>query len=178
MKEGITKHRALLGVELFEVSNDYIFKLREGHPDPHRVFKLLPEYTLNSNKGEKFNHMILAEDHHQWVGHFEPTKENNEKYLYFNLKTIDNLLLEEINNSGMECLFDEFDFQKILSKFKPQSTKDATNLIFPIVNYLIVDIDYQISYDHYSGGYECDDIYVNIVGYLDNNYQIQLFNHE
>lgn len=47
----ITKHIALVGVELFEVSNNFIFKLSQNRPMPYQVFKILPKYTINTNDG-------------------------------------------------------------------------------------------------------------------------------
>jgi hypothetical protein len=51
MKEGISKIQCLLGVELYEVSANFICKLRETHKHPEEAFDYLPEFTL----GDKNN---------------------------------------------------------------------------------------------------------------------------
>ena len=165
MEEGISKVRCLLGVQLYELSNKYISELRKKHKTNESIFKLLPEYTINTNE-KGGNSPILANYFLQFVDYFKD--ENLIKYLLFDLITIDNLLLEEISNTGAEDLFKDFDFIKILSFFTPHNDYDMSRYITPITRYLIVEITYDISYDHYSGGYDCESN-VNIIGYLNEN---------
>lgn len=161
MKDDILVYKALLGVELFEISSKFINKLRNEHPNPNKVFGLLPTYTLRDNGS-----IAIAEYHHQFVGTFDSEKE--EKYLYFNLTTLDALLQEEINNVGFEDLFEkDLDFRKILSSFVPQIKTDASNFIFPHTDYLVIETTYTTSVDH-EGGYDCETD-VKVVGYLDNS---------
>lgn len=171
MREGTEKHWALLGVELYEISNNFIYELREKQKNCERVFELLPEYTINNNSSAN-NRPALARYHHQFAGSFKHNAEANEKYPYFNLRTLDSFLEEEISNAGIEDLFKKFDFKKIL--FTSQSENDTTKFVFPYCNYLVVEIIYITSYDHYSGGYECD-TEIDIIGYLNNNLQTILF---
>jgi len=167
MREGISKHLALLAVELYEISEEFIYKLREKQHERQDVFEHLPEFTINKNETAK-NQPIRAEYYHQFVGALKPEK--NEKYLYFNLATQDRLLHEEISQGGAEDLFDEIDFEKILSKFTPEPEENISKFVFPTTHYLVVEFIYTTSYDHYGGGYDCD-MDVDIVGYLDHNLQ-------
>lgn len=167
MKEGVSKVQCLLGVEYFEISDNFIYNLRENHKRVDKVFDFLPKYTLGGN-----NQIVLAEYYHQFVG-FEK-KEKPEFYPYFNLKTMDNLLQEEIDNAGCEDLFKEENFLKHLMKFLPEKQENISNFVFPRTNYLIVELTYITSQDHHSGGYECD-MEIEIVGYLSGNFSPQFF---
>ena len=169
-----SKHTALIGVELFTISNNFIHKLSQHRPMPYQIFKVLPKYTINTNEGG-LNGIILAEEFLQFVGMFESNK-NDPKYLMFNLKSVDSLLNEEISQAGIEKLFDDYDFQKILddANFIPQKDEDIENFSFPRVNYLVVEIYYDGAYDH-EGIYDCD-MHVEIVGYLDDDMVLNKFN--
>ena len=167
MREGISKHLALLAVELYEISDEFIYELREKQHPRQDVFERLPEFTINKNEGG-CNQPIPAKYYHQFVGALKPDK--NEKYLYFNLATLDSLLDEEISQGGIDDLFQGFDFEKFLSKFAPEPEGNISKFVFPTTHYLIVELIYTTNYDHYSGGYDCD-MDVDIVGYLDNNLQ-------
>lgn len=160
MKEGISIKEVLLGVELYEVSNNFMFNLRESRPNPSSLFKILPEFTL-TDKGN----IVTAEWYHQFIGCIN--EKNNKKYTYLNLVTNDSLLLEEVSNCGYEDLFEkDLDMNKILSMFGKQKDDDISGFVFPVINYLIVEIKYVTTYDHFNGGYDSEG-YFTIVGYLD-----------
>jgi hypothetical protein len=165
MRAGIHKIKTLLGVELFEISNNFIHAIREKHPRPEQVFNFLPKYTINTNK-EAHNQVVQAEWYHQFVGcfHDEP---KNDKYLYFNIETLDATLREEISNVGIEDLLKDLDFKKILSNFTPENEENLSHFCFPHCNFLIVELTYETSYDH-EGGYDCD-MSFDVVGYFDSD---------
>lgn len=173
MIEGTTKHLTLLGVELYEISEKLIYNLRNSEPrKPNNVFEHLPEYTINTNE-KAGNRPVLAEYFHQFLGfNFDENKEC-QKYLYFNLKTADALLQEEINNDGIE-LFKNFNFKHLFRFFKPEPEENFRNFRIPTINYLVVELTYTTSYDHYSGGYDCE-MEIDIVGFLNSMLQIQYF---
>lgn len=170
----VSKQKVLLNVELYRISGRFIHELRKGQNNPEKVFKHLPVFTLNTN--EKANlQPIIAEYFHQFVGIMDD--ERNEKYTYFNLTTKDANLNEEISNSGIEDLFEDFDFEKVLSVFEPHSGNDIKNFIFPHSNYLVIELTYISSYDYHNGGYDYD-FEIDIIGYLNNNLEIQYFDDE
>jgi hypothetical protein len=172
--EGISKEKCLLAIELYDVSDKYIYNLREKQQHRRDVFAYLPFYTVNTNKGQH-NQPMIADCFLQWAGNF---KDHNEIiYLMFNAHTLDRQLEEEISNAGIEDLFQKLDFVKILSNFVPQSEDDFSKGVFPRVNYLIVEITYDVSYDDYNGGYDCDTD-VDIIGYLDNQLQAKYFENK
>ena len=172
--EGRSTIKCLLGVNFYEISEKYLYDLRQKHKNPEKIFDFLPKYTTNTNK-EAHNQPVRAEYYHQFAGHFlNPNHEKNEKYLYFDLQTLDRQLDEEIANSGADDLFDDFDFKKILSNFVPHTEDDLSKFVFPRAEYLIVEITYDVSYDYYSGGYDCDRE-VDITGYLNGNLEPILF---
>lgn len=174
MREGTTKHLVLLGIELYEISEKLIYDLRNSEPrKPDNVFEHLPEYTINTNPGAK-NQPVPAKYFHQFLGfNFDENKEC-QKYLYFNLKTADALLQEEIDNSGIDSLFKDFNFKHLFRFFKPEPEENFRNFRIPFTNYLVVELRYTTSYDHYSGGYDCD-MEIDVVGYLNSMLQIQYF---
>ena len=47
----ITRHTALVGIELFMVSNNFMYKLSQNRPMPYQIFNVLPKYTINTNVG-------------------------------------------------------------------------------------------------------------------------------
>lgn len=168
----ITKHTALVGIELFKVSNNFIYKLTQNRPMPYHIFHVLPKYTINTNVGGG-NRIILAEEFLQFVGCFELDNKNPE-YLMFNINTMDSLLDEEISQAGIEDLFNEFDFEKILSHFIPENEERLENHSFPFVNYLVVELHYDGGFDR-EGIYDCD-MHVEITGFLDGDMVLNKFN--
>jgi len=168
----ITTHIALVGVELFNVSNNFIYKISQCRPMPYQIFKVLPKYTINTNEGG-LNKIILAEEFLQFVGTFESDKMNT-KYLMFNFNTLDSLLNEEMNQAGIEDLFKDYDFKQVLSHFVPQEEEDLEQFVFPHVNYLVVELRYDGGFDH-EGIYDCD-MHVEITGFLKGNMELEKFN--
>jgi hypothetical protein len=166
MREGIHKIKALLGIELFEISNNFMYKLRNSHPDPDDVFDFIPKYTINTNQ-EQHHQPMLAEYYMQFIGIVE-SESYNTKFLCFNVVPIDATLKEEIDNAGVEDLFKSFDFKKILSNFTPQCEDDISNFVFPHMSYLVIEMTYDVTYDHYGGGYDCE-MELDIIGYLNND---------
>jgi len=172
-----------MAVEVFEISNKYIFELRESHKSSDEVFDILPEFTLNTNEKsddktgrERFFEQyqpITARYFHQFVGSFE--HEEPQKYLYFNLESIDHQLDYEMSQCGKEEFFKGFDFKKILSIFVPDTDEDIKNHVFPRTHYLIVELIYTREYDNYSGGWESE-MDVDITGYLNANLEAVYFN--
>jgi hypothetical protein len=174
MREGTTKHLVLLGVELYKISEKLIYDLRNSEPrKPDNAFEHLPEYTINTNSGAK-NQPIPAKYFHQFLGFSFDENKDCQKYLYFNLKTADALLQEEIDNSGVDDLFKDFDFKYLFRFFKPEPEENFRNFRIPFTNYLVVELTYITSYDHYSGGYDVD-MEIDVVGYLNSTLQIQYF---
>jgi len=167
-------HKCLLGVEVFEISDKYIHALRKAQEsNPERVFDVLPEYTINVNEGAQVkNGLIVARYYHQFVGMFEGKA---EKYLYFNLHTLDSQLDYEFSQCGKEEFFKDLDFKKILSYFTPQNCEDISHFAIPRENYLIVELTYTSSYDNYSGATEYE-MEADITGYLNGNLEPIYFN--
>lgn len=171
MLGGIHTHKALLCVEYYEISTKFIHDLRLAHTKPEEVFRILPKYTINTNK-EANNRPIDAEYFHQYVGLFD--QEENVKYKYFNLHTLDVTLDEEFKAIGVDEFFKDLDFLKLLSNFTPEPDENISKFVFSNCNYFIVELVYDVSYDR-EGGYDCETSY-DIIGYLDNNLNTVYFN--
>lgn len=166
-----SKHLTLMGVELYEISSDYLYELRQKQPDGRMIFDHLPEYTFNRNAEGK-GMIVCAREHLQFVGLDKPSKP--EKFLFFNLTPIDSLLDYEVNEGGIEEIFENVNFENYLSVFAPHTEEDHSKFRMPDTNYLIIAIMYCTSTDYYSGGSETDVDY-EIEGYLDHNLQRQSF---
>jgi hypothetical protein len=161
----ISKIKAIVGIEYYEISDKFIYNLRMNHPRPEQAFDYLPKYTINTNK-EGNNEIVGADWFLQFAGTFENTTEN-PTHLMFNIETLDATLKEELSNAGIEEIFKGIDFKEILKNFTPESENNLEKFIFSHCNYIIVETTYDASYDH-EGGYDCD-VYFDIVGYLDDN---------
>jgi len=171
MREGTSIHKALIGIELFEISTNLIFKLRNSHTKSEHVFMHLPKYCLND-----YGNIMISEYYYQFTGLSE--EEENKKHLFFNLNTLDTLLQEELNNCDVDNIFDKnLDFKFILSKFAPQSDEKIVNFAFSNVEYIMIEMIYETNYDHNCGGYDTEKS-VNIIGYLDNELQYRKYENE
>jgi len=171
MREGISKHLALICINYYEISDNFIYKLRESHPNPQQAFDYLPKYTINTN--EKGNNQIIeAEYFLQFAGCFENTNEN-PKYLMFDIETLDATLNQEISDAGIDEVFKNIDFKNILSVFKPQTEEDEMSFVFPNSNYLTFEISYDTSYNN-ENGYDCE-VYYKFIGYLDDIMNVVYF---
>ena len=170
---GLDKIKCLLAVEVYEISEKYISSLRLAHRNANEVFDILPEFTINTNEGAN-NEPILAKYFHQFMGYDE---NDEKKYLYFNLSTVDNQLDFELNETTAEDLFKEFNFKKMLSNFTPLLDDSLEKYVVAPTNYLVVELTYMLTQDYYSGGWE-GDMDVDIIGYLDEKLNVIEFKDE
>jgi len=164
-------HLALLAVDAYIVTSKDVFEMRQIHKT-HPFNQLLP-YTINSKAvNDKANNGLIDASYYlQFMGTYEDDDYPNQ--ILFDLNTQDDLLHEEVNAVGYDDLFDGIDFKKILDNFSIPMYKDRwKKLGAPI--YLIVEMNYMSSYDHYSGATEYD-LMVDIVGYLDSNLEKVIF---
>ena len=164
-------HLAIMAVDAYIVSNKDVYEIREQyktHPFDHLHPFTINLKELNDKAG---NTIIPAEFYLQFMGIVKD--ENTPNHILFDLNTQDDLLHEEISNAGYEDLFEGIDFKKILDHFPIKNYKDKwKRLGAPI--YLIVQMNYFSSYDHYSGATEWE-LETEIVGYLDGNLEKVIF---
>lgn len=164
-------HLAIMAVQAYNVSNKDVYEMRERYKT-HPFDQFYP-YTINlkSVNDKAGNTIIPAEYYLQYMG-----LADNDEYpdqVLFDLSTHDDLLFEEISNVGYEDLFQGIDFKKILDHFPIVDYKDHwKRLGAPF--YLIVEMNYFSSYDHYSGATEYE-LETDIVGYLDANLEKHIF---
>jgi hypothetical protein len=160
----IEKHVAILSIDrLYKISGNQLHGFMKKYPNVNHGFKRLPALTYSTNDGGKHK-LRYAEDYLYYVAY-----ENNEKeYLFFDLSTTDGLLNEEISNSGIEDLFEGVNWKNILSVFEPESFDRLNKGYFPKAKYLIAELKYEMSKD-WEYGWECDGVYGDIIGYLDED---------
>lgn len=157
---GVVTERVLLNVELANVSEKTLFKLRSYNLNPEHAFDILPEYTFGNNKN-----LIEARYYHQFTGLHEEDCQDRE-YLFMRFMTLDSSLDYEIQNSGIEEVLSGFDLQRYLSVFTPD--KADKSLFFNQLksNYLVLELTHITTY--VPEGYDYD-LEIDIVGYLNKN---------
>lgn len=163
-------HLAIMAVNAYIINTNDLYELNQKYKK--NIFDHILPYTINLKEyNDKANNDIIQSDVYlQFVPKIK--EENPNKYLVFDFQTFDEVLAEEISAVGND-LFQGIDFKKILSNFSIKTFKDKGNrLDAPF--YLIVQMEYFGSYDHYSGVSEYD-LIIDIVGYLDGNLEKVIF---
>ena len=157
-------YKTLLGVEIIKVSSKFIFKLRKERVNPESVFDELPEYVLNEK------HNIITDTRHYL--HYVGTNERETETFYYmmNFHTLDRHLDYELNESGIDTFVTALNITRILDKLVVVPETVICNHGFPTVNYLMVSINVESTYDHYSGGYDYEVDY-KLDGYLDKDFK-------
>jgi hypothetical protein len=87
-----------------------------------------------------------------------------------NFHTLDRHLDYELNESGIDTFVTALNITRILDKLVVVPETVITNYGFPTVNYLMVSINVESVYDHYSGGYDYEVDY-KLDGYLDKDFK-------
>jgi hypothetical protein len=167
----MSTHLAIMAVDAYIINSNDLYELNQKYKK--HTFDHLHPYTINKKEyNDKANNGIIPSNYYlQFSGHIK--EENPQEYTLFDFQTFDEVLGEEISACGAEELFQGIDFKKILSHFPIKSYKNRYKILDAPL-YLIVQMDYFGSYDHYSGAteYELD---VDIVGYLDSNLEKTIF---
>ncbi len=164
-------HLAIMALDAYVINSNDLYELRQKYK--RNTFEHLLPYTINLkeyNDAAK-NNIIPSEYYLQFTGQIK--EEIIQEYTLFNLSTLDEVLGEEIGCAGVEDLFQAVNFKKILSKF-PIVTYTEKGVWLRAPHYLMVQMDYFSSYDHYSGATEYD-LVVDIIGYLDTNLEKHIF---
>ena len=92
-------HKIILSIDrLYKFSTSDLNKIRAGHRIDRHAFKILPYWTINNN-----GKLIETEDWLQFTGIGE---KNDDSFYLFDLSTTDELLNEEISNTGYISLFE------------------------------------------------------------------------
>jgi hypothetical protein len=171
IREGVTKIRGLIAIEVFEVSDSFIYYMRQNELRKENIWDRFPEYTINMNEGAN-GEPIPARYYLQFAGSFEPKEgEEENKYLLFNINPCDIFIDEEFREGGTEYMFEGHDFREILKPFLPTiPIKDikSFNYFRAPAQYIIMEITYITNHDYYSGGYDTDVEY-EVIGYLDKD---------
>jgi hypothetical protein len=167
-------HVAIMAIDAYRITDKDIHELYELYHRRENVFNHIFEFSINENKGGN-NQPIITEYYHQFVGQVID-EDNPKEFICFDVTTNDNLLHEEICQCGVEDLFQGIDFKRMLetSYIEPYETY-FKKLGRP--QYFLVQIDYMGSYDYHHGGYEYD-MEIDVIGYLDANYEKILFENK
>ena len=152
-------HKIILSIDrLYKFSTSDLNKIRAGHRVDRHVFNILPRWTITNN-----GKLIEAECWLQFTGLGE---ENDDTFYLFDLSTTDELLKEEISNTGYSDLFEDDNWGEIIKEFYAMNYEQFVSHPLPNAQYLLVRLTYDSSCDYY-GAWDYD-MYCNIYGYLDS----------
>lgn len=168
----MSSHLALISISrYYEISDGYVFKLRQKCNNSENVFHKLPKYTYNTET----NNLGYCNVYLQFAGMFEDENINKNKYLVFDIDIIDNELSEEISNNCIEEVFEKIDIKQMLSYFSPGSVEDMMYYSIPKQNYIIIELEYLTSRDWETGNIILDETISNLYGYLNDNMELVRF---
>lgn len=173
--------RACFALNIFQFTSKNIEEIRKLNPS-RNFYEEIPKWIYVPETEVKF-----FENYY-----FQFTSENKESWIMFDIHYKDAYVNEEISHTGEDDFFKEIDLHKIFELIdlnqnynqRISLTEDSSSQSQPYVNsqeifhkglpfptYVIVDIEYVMSTDYYSGGTECD-VYYNLVGYLDGEFNL------
>jgi hypothetical protein len=154
----------VLLLNVYKITGDNIGDMRKKNPTDRFLQSLLPDYCLR-DKDDKYPNKINYSD-----GYFQFVESGEQEYWMFNVVGADDILQEEISQTGIDILLEGYDLSKIFEKVR-YNTYDDMGKSIPRTCHLFIELDYRSSYDYYNGGYECD-MYTYIKGYLGENGKI------
>ena len=146
---------------LYKLSNKDLYKIRKEFPLEKHVFKKLPRYTIRDN-----GKIDYAENWLQFTGQVE--NDTEQEFYLFNYSTTDEMMSEEFSNCGFSDFFEDFNFTELFKSLDHSTYKDWQDHKFAIQNYLLIDWEYKVYYDYYSGDSDAE-LIINKIEKLDLN---------
>lgn len=151
--------KTLLNVKIYELTGDEIGEIKKQQEKSNRFYdSILPEYCLHTENGT----LRTTADYLQWIVSGE------EKYLLFEAHTLDDILHEEISNSGLETVLDGIDLRPYFKSLYKLNKRDLIYNQLQSGQSLIVNIVYSGG-NFFDDDFDCE-IYVD--GVLTNNLEI------
>lgn len=149
--------KCLLAVDVYEFTGDDIGKLRKVYNHDRYLTSILPKYTFN----KEYGNIVDADGYLQFID------EGDERFILFNLETLDPLLKEEISNSGLDSLLKESNIRSYIEKMNIKNAEQFQRSLTSL-EYLIIEIEYTGGGSYF--GYADDfDVHVGVVGALVGN---------
>jgi hypothetical protein len=147
-------HHALVAIEAYEMTGKEIGKLKEKYPNKLRFEqRVLPKYCLNDHTGE----IEETEYYLHWID------DGDEKYLMFNLETLDQILGAE---GSVGSALEGIDLRPVIKELPKMDFEDFTVGQCPTIDYIIVEMTFTSSFNGESTEYDSE---TDVIGYLDNN---------
>ena len=103
---GITKELNIINIKILELSNKYLFDMRNKFNSSEKFLISYPPFVIN-HKGN----LIETESYLQFIGLFDDKRE--EKFKFIDITYNDENLSEEFSYNGIVSCFKEIDFNKI-----------------------------------------------------------------
>lgn len=151
-------------LNVYKFTGKDIGDLRKKNPTDRFLETILPRYVIRLDKDAGGGNIDNTYSYLQFVD------DGDEEFWMFDIQGADSILEEEINQGGLEELLEGYDLRKIFEKV-PHTDYESYKRSIPFTTTLFVELDYQSSYDYYSGGTEYD-MYPYLRGYLSSDMKV------
>ncbi|HRW20621.1 MAG TPA: hypothetical protein P5509_01475 [Bacteroidales bacterium] len=160
--------KALLKIDYYLLPDSFIKKHRNGNTRSLEcTFSDLPKYAINEN-GNLLETMYYLQ--------FAGFEENEKLYPVINVSTSNPVLDEEISEQGCSNFFknNDINLKKLLENFKPYTIneKEIWQMNPNSTIYFVVKMNFDYSYNYEYGINELYGVYCDIIGHLDNNFNL------
>ena len=169
----MTTVRTLIQVIPYEFTGEEIAKINQANRTERHTDQILPEYFF-SDSGLS----MIGSD---WCYYYYDSPEilddqqKKENVILFDLHPVSSEMQHEFSDMGAEWIINDCgnsdDFRKIVGSLPKNNFDNFARTACPIEHFIVFDITYTKSYDHYSGGWEYE-TEIEIVGHLDSKMQL------
>jgi hypothetical protein len=152
--------KTILSIIPYGMTAHDFFVLRDPIKDkPNRhFFNSLPEWCIRDN-----GFIDYTENWHQFTGLIDSKDET--VYHLFDINPIDEILREEINQMGVEGILEGYDFTELFKQI-PLNENPYNSIRIPFNVHIVVELDY-------IGKGEDTELFIEVLGYLDNNMEFK-----
>jgi hypothetical protein len=148
-----------LGIKLYQLTGDEIGRIKKDEIESNRFYSTrLPEFCLRDDRGT----LTYTVDYLQWI------ESGEEKYYLFEAQTLDEILHEEIRNSGLESLLKDIDLRPFFKKLQVLTFNGLNRGTFINGQYLIISLSY-IGGDMYNPDWDME---IDVEGVLTDKLEI------
>lgn len=164
----ITITKSLLSINLYELSTNLIYSLKNKRNDKNSIFLdgTLPKYCIN-----KDGKLLDSEIYHQYTGLIE--EENNEKFLFLDINEDEKSELHyQIYETGVDSFFSSFNFNEIFKDIIKMNDDYIIKHMFIQKTYFIIETKHISYQDHFDYDYDYE---TKIIGYLDKYFNKIIF---
>lgn len=152
--------KTLLDIKVYELTGKDIGEIKKQLSYANRFNdKFLPDYCIRQDNGK-----VTDSDYY-----FQFVETGEEKFLLFNVSTIDELLKEEISGAGVDSILKDIDLRPFFKELEILGKDDILKYKLSPSQYLIIGIEY-----HECGSWEYPEweALYSVDGVLTNNLKL------